>query len=141
MTASVITGKGKIGGWLAARHRDAKETEPREEPEYVDFDTEDLIEIQADSRLRQQIIALEKTIKERDEQIVILQALIKQNAQPVVVAKGGYISASAFARKNRCAVSTITRRFAAGKLDGYRDDKGHIFVRADQAFTKYQKRS
>lgn len=47
-----------------------------------------------------------------------------------------YISASGFARRHQVAVSTITRKLKDHKLNGYQNDTGYWFVRADETYTK-----
>ena len=138
MTASAITGKSKIGGWLAARHRDREIDEPRDELVYEDFDEADMQQIQAESDLRRQVLALEQSNREKDAEIARLLKLFRElqgKRQPT----GLYLSASEFARRNGVSVSTITRKFHAGKLRGFVNDKGYISIEANQVYIKYQK--
>lgn len=66
--------------------------------------------------------------------IQLRSALASRNQN--VAASAEYISASEFARRHQVAVSTITRKYHAGKLKGYDTDTGYIYICADEVYVK-----
>ena len=93
--------------------------------------------------LLQKITTLEGTIATQKDVIVNLRREIEQLRGGTIQIESSapnpdYMTASAYARKHHVAHSTITRKYHKGHLKGYTDDRGHVFIKADQIYVKGQ---
>lgn len=93
--------------------------------------------------LQQRLDEQAGVIQVQKDEIIRLRNLLNKAGVKIetVTIEAEYISASEFARRHHVAVSSITRKFAAGKLPGRQNDKGYILIRADAVYTKRQRKT